>query len=144
MKRIVEGLFVLATVAVFSVPAQDSQPKQQPKNDSGIERSSPVHNPVVPANAFGTTAPNGLEGSVIHDFFFNGGTVRELVAVLREAGRKAGLPPLNVIVTDETQEQTVPQLELHNVRYADILRALNQLNKNGTNGEWQLSTTGES
>jgi hypothetical protein len=133
MKCGFKWFFALAIAASLSVRAQDTEGTHKAAKNA------------TPPNAR-TAATNGSsDTAVIPDFFFNGGTVRELVVNLRENGRKAGLLPLNVIITAEGEAQGVPPLELHNVRYADIFQALNKLTGNGgINGKWELSMTGES
>src|SRR5689334_21588123 len=115
MKCGFKRFFALAIAASLSVRAQDTEGTHKAAKNA------------TPPNAR-TAATNGSsDTAVIPDFFFNGGTVRELVVNLRENGRKAGLLPLNVIITAEGEAQGVPPLELHNVRYADIFQALNKL-----------------
>jgi hypothetical protein len=77
-----------------------------------------------------TGLPDKMESwATISNVRFNGGSVELFVDLLRQAGREAKppLPPLNVIVPDEMRNDFVPQFELHNVTYADVLMALSSL-----------------
>jgi hypothetical protein len=140
MKCILEWVFAATVAALIFAHADEAPGTRQTTNDSRPDHSSSGGNKVV-QDAVARTHGGA---AVIPDFFFSGGTVKEFIEVLRQNGRKAGLPPLNVILTEDMRDQPVPQLELHSVGYADVFEGLNQLNSSDKNGKWRLSAPGDS
>jgi hypothetical protein len=126
MKRSIIQIFTAGSLILF-ITAHAQQP--QLNGSSSPPSSKSAEKPP------GAEAP---ASGVIPELQFEGGTVQQLLDRLRFFGKNSGLPPLNAIVPDGMQEQTVPRLELHNVSYDDVFQALNKMNRAHA-GVWELS-----